>query len=83
MTKVKLKKGKGKSNIVKPVVSRSYLAGIEITVDEQGFCVWVKGGHYYHAPKLTTKIATVNFSPTLELMKQFIDEELSINTIKK
>lgn len=35
------------------------------------------GGTYFFAPDLTTKKATVNFTPTIKLMKQFIDEELT------
>lgn len=35
------------------------------------------GGKYYHSPDLTTDKCTVNFTPSIGLMKQFIDEELN------
>jgi hypothetical protein len=34
------------------------------------------GGKYYYAPNLTTVKATVNFTTKIQMMKQFIDEEL-------
>ena len=51
--------------------------GIEILAKED-----LVGGYYYHAPKLTTTIVPVNFCPTLDEMKKFVDNELVTEEIK-
>lgn len=48
--------------------------------DYKGISIYEKpdlvGGHYYHAPTLTTEKCHVNFAPSLKFMKELIDIEL-------
>ena len=63
-------------NLAKPLLAEVRLNKVEtykgIDIYEKADLV---GGKYYISPDLTTKKVPVNFTPSIRLMKKFIDEE--------